>query len=84
MRKVCLTIILFIVAVSLQAQFLAFPDAEGYGKYTTGGRGGCVLTVTTLNDNGIGSFREAVERKGPRIVVFAVDGTIEVEISASY
>lgn len=52
-----------------QAQSIAFPGAEGYGKYTAGGRGGRVLIVTNLNDNGVGSFRDAVEQKGPRIVV---------------
>ena len=62
-----------------QAQSIAFPGAEGYGKYTAGGRGGRVLIVTNLNDNGVGSFRDAVEQKGPRIVVFAVDGTIELK-----
>lgn len=62
-----------------QAQPIAFPGAEGYGKYTAGGRGGRVLIVTNLNDNGVGSFRDAVEQKGPRIVVFAVDGTIELK-----
>ncbi len=58
---------------------IAFPGAEGFGKYTTGGRGGKVFVVTNLYDNGSGSLREAVEAKGKRIVVFAVSGTIHLE-----
>lgn len=54
----------------------AFPSAEGFGKYTVGGRGGRVYHVTTLDDAGPGSFRAACEAEGPRIVVFDVAGTI--------
>jgi len=57
---------------------IAFPDAEGFGKYTTGGRGGKVFIVTTLEDDGPGSFRAAVSAKDKRIVVFAVSGTIHL------
>lgn len=57
----------------------AFPGAEGFGKYTLGGRGGRVIEVTHLRDSGPGSLREAVAAKGPRTVVFRVSGTIELE-----
>ena len=58
---------------------IAFPGAEGFGKYTTGGRGGRVFIVTNLNDKGPGSFREAAEAKEKRIIVFSVSGTIRLE-----
>jgi hypothetical protein len=62
---------------------IAFPGAEGYGKYATGGRGGKVLIVTNLNDDGDGSFRKAAVANGPRIIVFAVSGTIHLNSSIS-
>ncbi|MCW3106866.1 MAG: pectate lyase [Segetibacter sp.] len=63
---------------------LAFPGAEGFGKYTTGGRGGKVVIVSNLNDDGPGSLRDAVENNKPKIVVFTVSGTIHLNSKLSF
>ncbi|KQN04189.1 pectate lyase [Sphingobium sp. Leaf26] len=61
-----------------QAGALAFPGAVGWAATTPGGRGGRIIRVTTLAPDGPGSFKAALEAKGPRIIVFEVGGIIDL------
>lgn len=82
-----LVLMLQAVAMPLAAQtdVPAFPGAEGFGRYTTGGRGGKVLYVTTLEDNAPdepiikGSLRWAIREKGARTILFSLSGTIHLK-----
>jgi len=68
-----------LLAAPLGAQ--PFPGAAGWAAETRGGEGGAIVRVTNLNADGPGSFKAAIERKGPRIVVFEVGGVIDLKRS---
>jgi len=74
-----LAVLLLILCAPALAADLAFPGAAGWGAVTPGGRGGKVIRVTNLNAEGPGSFKAAIEAKGPRIVVFEVGGVIDMK-----
>lgn len=58
----------------------AFPGAEGFGAYATGGRGGSVVYVTNLNADGPGSLQWAIDQPGAKYVLFKVSGLIDTQI----
>ena len=97
-RQMLLTMAVLITAMTMAQQtivyqpmtepqdtILAFPGAEGFGKYVSGGRGGKVVYVTNLNDSGEGSLRWAVQQypDEPLTVLFAVTGEIALQSQLS-
>jgi len=82
-KSVLPSIFLMCFTGNIYSQQIAFPGAEGYGKYSVGGRGGSVYEVTTLSSSGPGSFGEAIGASGSRTVVFRVAGNIEGKFTIS-
>ena len=76
-RKFILFAITLLTTLCMQSQQLAFPGAEGFGAYATGGRGGKIIHVTNLNAAGTGSLAAAASQAGS-FIVFDVGGVIDI------
>ena len=83
MKRILLTFCMAFacLAGAVADELIAFPGAEGYGRFARGARAGenpTVYHVTNLNDSGKGSLRDAVSQPN-RIVVFDVAGVIRIK-----
>ena len=80
MKHIAALVGLWLSAAIMPFAACAEPLVKGWTN-TEGGRGGRIIRVTNLNADGPGSFKWAVEQKGPRIVVFEVSGAIDLGLT---
>lgn len=83
-KGILLALLLCLLSISLvfaegAKEGLERQEIVGYGSETRGGLDGRIIKVTNLNADGPGSFKEAVEAEGPRVVVFEVGGVIDLD-----